>query len=190
MGAILTIVIHLVIVAVLLLARNEVIVPPTPLSVNIFSDTPKQEREEPRPPRPVLPEIAKLHVPQPEVVLNDPVPPQTINASVAPPPPSQVVSNEPPAPSEPRFDADYLNNPKPQYPKMSAARREQGVVMLRVYVLPSGLPDTVELKRSSGSVRLDEAALATVRQWRFVPARRGDVPVAAWVLVPVAFSLT
>jgi protein TonB len=47
----------------------------------------------------------------------------------------------------------------------------------------------VQLKASSGSQRLDTAALETVRQWKFVPARRGDTPVEAWVLVPITFSL-
>jgi len=28
-----------------------------------------------------------------------------------------------------------------------------------------------------------------VKQWRFVPARRGKTPISAWVLVPISFSL-
>ena len=38
-------------------------------------------------------------------------------------------------------------------------------------------------------VRLDQAALDAVRQWRFVPARQGEQAVAAWVLVPIQFAL-
>jgi protein TonB len=189
LGAILTIAIHAVVIAVLLLARNQVTAPATPLAVSVLSDAPKQQKEVLRTSRPVLPEVAKVHVPQPEILRDDPAPSQAIVASVAPPPPSNATVAAPPAPSQPRFDADYLNNPKPHYPPLSRRLREEGVVMLRVYVLPSGLPDTVELKRSSGSARLDEVALSTVRQWRFVPARSGDVAVAAWVLVPIAFSL-
>ena len=34
-----------------------------------------------------------------------------------------------------------------------------------------------------------DAAAATVRQWRFVPARRGDEPISATVLVPIVFRL-
>jgi protein TonB len=52
-----------------------------------------------------------------------------------------------------------------------------------------GLPRHIEIRTSSGSGRLDEAALEAVRRWKFVPARRGDEAVEAWVLVPVAFSL-
>jgi len=36
---------------------------------------------------------------------------------------------------------------------------------------------------------LDHAARDTVRGWRFAPARRGDVPVPAWVLIPISFRL-
>ena len=32
-------------------------------------------------------------------------------------------------------------------------------------------------------------AIDTVKRWRFVPARQGDRAVAAWVLVPITFSL-
>jgi protein TonB len=188
-GAILTIAIHAIVIAMLLFARDQITTPASPLAVTIFSDAPKQEKEVLRTPRPVLPEVAKIHVPQPEILLADSAPSQAITASVAPPPPSNATAAAPPAPSQPRFDADYLNNPKPHYPPLSKRLREEGVVMLRVYVLPSGLPDTVELKRSSGSARLDDVALSTVRQWRFIPARSGDVAVAAWVLVPIAFSL-
>jgi protein TonB len=47
----------------------------------------------------------------------------------------------------------------------------------------------VELRESSGHPRLDDAAAAAVRRWRFVPARRGEQPVGAWVLVPISFNL-
>ncbi|MND04249.1 Gram-negative bacterial tonB protein [compost metagenome] len=56
-------------------------------------------------------------------------------------------------------------------------------------VRPDGTPGNVELRRSSGSQRLDDAALEAVRKWRFVPARQGSTPVTAAVLVPIVFSL-
>jgi protein TonB len=66
---------------------------------------------------------------------------------------------------------------------------EEGKVVLRVFVNEEGLPAKVELRTPSGFSRLDSVALETVRQWKFVPARRGDQAVAAWVLVPISFSL-
>jgi protein TonB len=47
----------------------------------------------------------------------------------------------------------------------------------------------VQVRDSSGHPRLDEAARRAVQTWRFVPAKRGEEPVAAWVLVPVSFRL-
>jgi protein TonB len=58
-----------------------------------------------------------------------------------------------------------------------------------VFVTANGAAEVVELRTSSGSSRLDQAAIETVKRWRFVPARQGDQAVAAWVLVPIAFSL-
>ena len=44
--------------------------------------------------------------------------------------------------------------------------------------------------QGSGHAALDEAALAAVRVWRFVPAMRGGFPVAAVAEVPIRFTLT
>jgi len=66
---------------------------------------------------------------------------------------------------------------------------EEGKVILRVSVTPQGLAESVEIKTSSGSTRLDEAAQKTVRNWKFIPAKRGDNAVQSWVLVPIIFKL-
>lgn len=90
----------------------------------------------------------------------------------------------------PLFDAAYLNNPRPPYPEAAVRRGVTGVVMLRVLVGAHGRAESVELEQSSGSRLLDESALVTVRNaWRFVPARRDGVAVAATVIVPVRFEL-
>ena len=97
-----------------------------------------------------------------------------------------------PAPSEvvaPRFDADYLENPAPIYPSLSKRMGETGKVVLRVHVDVKGNAIALEIRASSGSQRLDTAAVEAVRRWRFVPAKLGDKPVEAWVLVPINFSL-
>lgn len=94
-----------------------------------------------------------------------------------------------PALESARFDADYLNNPAPAYPVFSRRNREQGTVLLNVRVSAQGQAEQVQIKRSSGFSRLDEAALAAVQQWRFVPARRGEATVAASVVVPITFRL-
>jgi protein TonB len=87
------------------------------------------------------------------------------------------------------FDADYLRNPKPPYPPLSRRIREEGRVVLRVRVTAEGSAGDVEVRTSSGSSRLDESALRTVRRWKFIPARHGRAPVQSWVLVPIIFKL-
>lgn len=93
------------------------------------------------------------------------------------------------APSVPRFDADYLNNPSPAYPPLSRRLREEGKVMLRVFVEASGAAGTVEIRTSSGFERLDKSAISAVSRWKFVPAKQGAEAVGAWVVVPIIFSL-
>lgn len=86
--------------------------------------------------------------------------------------------------------AGYLNNPAPAYPPAAARRHQEGTAQLRVHVMPNGRPDTVEIASSSGSPALDEAALAAVRQWTFIPAKRGDTAIDGWVTVPLEFKLS
>jgi len=83
----------------------------------------------------------------------------------------------------------YLNNPKPNYPGIARSRHWEGLVMLRVYVTPDGRSGSVNVSRSSGHEVLDDAALAAVRNWRFIPGKRGDTPIASWVTVPIQFQL-
>ncbi|MBX9849339.1 MAG: energy transducer TonB [Rhodocyclaceae bacterium] len=80
-------------------------------------------------------------------------------------------------------------NPAPDYPKVSRALGEQGRVVLKVFVNKSGEASQVSLDQSSGYPRLDEAALAAVQKWRFVPAQRNGALVAAWVYVPLVFTI-
>lgn len=111
-------------------------------------------------------------------------------ARLRPDPAPALASAAPQAPViAPRFDAAYLRNPAPAYPRASRRLGEQGRVILRVCVEPDGRPSALEVHQSSGSARLDEAALKAVRQWSFVAARRGNENVTAWVLVPMDFRL-
>jgi len=89
----------------------------------------------------------------------------------------------------PDYQADYLDNPPPAYPRLSRRLREEGEVTLRVQVTPEGRPAQVLITGSSGSRRLDQAAQTAVEGWRFAPARQGARSVEAWVEVPIVFRL-
>lgn len=105
-------------------------------------------------------------------------------------PAAQVASAAPVAGfSAARFDAAYLNNPKPHYPAISRRLGEEGKVLLRVKVAPDGAATEVDLEKSSSFERLDEAARQVVTRWRFVPAKRGDQAIETSVIVPVVFRL-
>ena len=83
----------------------------------------------------------------------------------------------------------YLNNPKPLYPQEARQRGVQGEVTLRVEVLASGRVGQIEIRRSSGHESLDQSALATVKKWQFVPAKKGKESIPLWVNIPITFRI-
>ena len=87
------------------------------------------------------------------------------------------------------FNAAYLRNAPPRYPLIARRNGVEGTVRLKVLVTRDGRAAQLELDKSSGSSALDNAALEAVKNWQFVPARRGQEPVESWVLVPVVFKL-
>lgn len=196
--------------------KQEPVTPPQPIMVQWIGDTqtqqapakpPVQQPQQPvekavskpkTPPKPVkkpnllstasnAPAAIAAPEPTPEPPRTEPAP----AATTAPPAPSSASTSEAAsAPMTlPNLNADYLNNPAPAYPSASRQLGEQGKVLLRVLVNADGGVEQVTLRKSSGYDRLDQAAQETVQKWRFVPARRGEQVVSAWVVVPVSFSL-
>ncbi|QWA11324.1 energy transducer TonB [Sodalis ligni] len=161
---------------------------------------------EPEPPSPVQQvaqpkpvEVGKTAA-KPVKRLHKPAPQKTAPAPPAPPAPvkesataaaSRVPDQTPrvPAVTQPVFDAAYLNNPPPDYPRLARRAHQQGTVMLNVLVTVGGGAGEVNIAQSSGSDALDDAARQAVKRWRFIPAKRGGEPVAGWVRVPVVFRL-
>ena len=129
--------------------------------------------------------------PAPQVVAAaKPIQPQrpaaaTATASVAP----KVAARAAGAGERTLAKPNYLRNPPPKYPAESRKLREEGLVLLKVSVTANGRAADVQLQRSSGFARLDDAALKAVRGWEFNPARAGGTPVACAVEVPVRFGL-
>ncbi len=105
-------------------------------------------------------------------------------ASTAPLP----VANAPLTTELPSTNARYLHNPEPPYPPISGRLGEHGTVLIRVLVSDTGLAQDAQVKTSSGFFRLDNAALSTVRDWRFVPGKRAGVPQTMWFTVPITFA--
>jgi protein TonB len=183
---------------VLSLFQMKLIAVPAPMAVLSVSLLTPAEVIKPKPkivpPRPKPIERRPTPVQQPTQLAAAVDSPAPVAATVPPAPtiaaaPAPAASAPAAVPSQPRFDADYLDNPKPPYPAISRRLSEQGRVVLRVHVDADGRAADVQLHVSSGSSRLDQSALDTVRRWKFAPAKLGKEPIAAWVLVPIAFTL-
>lgn len=167
-----------------------------PIMVGLVTLAPP-EPPKPEPPPPPRPRQIKPK-PQPQMIaaqtpapapMAAPLPDPVIVEEPPPPPPSEPEPEPAPPVTAPNFIAAYLDNPAPRYPESSRRLGESGTVMLRVQVNVQGRPDSVEVHKSCGYARLDRAAVEAVRKWKFVPAKQGDVPIEAFVLVPLKFEL-
>jgi len=180
--------------------------PPPPVAT---PPKPLPQAEAPKPPprlaapkpldHPVVapPPVSMAGIPQTDEGTLPPAPPgdpQPIIAAA----PTPVVTAAPaptPAPAPPppvvaaKEGANYLKNPRPAYPRVAKREGWQGVVKLRVRVLPTGRAEAVNVESSSGRSILDDAAIEAVKEWTFVPATQGGQPVAGWVTVPIDFRL-
>jgi protein TonB len=114
---------------------------------------------------------------------------------VAAPPAPMVSAPAPPAPPPapkviPASAVQFAEAPTVVYPRQSRRNGEAGRVLVRAYVdTNGGLPRTVQINKSSGFARLDEAALAAVQKARFKPYTEGGQPLEGWALVPIDFEL-
>ncbi|MCF5825459.1 energy transducer TonB [Pseudomonas syringae] len=185
-------------------------VPPAPPPAAQPTPPPPEPVQQPEPPAPAPPqksapaEPKPVEQPKPKAHPRPaPAPAKTLAKPAEPAPSSTPTTSAPtptlapskPAPAAaqpttaPIGRAGYLNNPPPVYPPAAARRHQEGTTLLRVHVLPNGRADQVQVQQTSGVPALDEAAQAAVRQWTFIPAKRGDTPVEGWVNVPMAFKL-
>jgi len=168
---------------------------PEVLEFALLEPTAQLEKVEPRPypapaqPSQVAPAPPTATQPEPRAQPVTAVPTTSAGSEAAPQTIAIPVPAMADAESLPVFDAAYLRNAIPPYPALSRRLREEGRVMLRVRVNPQGLPMSVAVHASSGFKRLDSAAREAVEGWRFVPARRGSMPIEAAVLVPLVFHL-
>ncbi len=156
------------------------------------------------PPRPLPPPPSVKMTPPPSLdvpllALEQAASPSPTMAQVLPPapPPAPVASTEAtpaPAPSLaprtiPPSAVQYLVPPAPVYSRVSARMRESGKALVRVYIDEAGLPRNVQIATSTGFARLDDAAVAAVRNCRFKPYNENGAAVAGWAAIPIEFEL-
>lgn len=175
------------------------IAPPDKETIYIH-DPPKPKPAEPEPVPIVKPQTIRATVPtlsnppkpQPmpdqEVIVpdgTDYVPPTRTDPM---PDIGQTLPNPDPLPST---RLEYASAPAPTYPREALLNGIQGTVVLKVLVDVDGKPLSVEIERSSGNRRLDDAARRQVlRKWMFRPAIRDGQAVQVYGIVPVNFTLS
>ncbi len=192
----------------LLMQAAELVVPAQMLSQFVDPPAPVVEPApvQPHPPAPAEPKKAQAKAPtfpqaQPLAIadpLSSPNAPtnavtpslQVAPTAVAPTiPAAPTAPPSPPAVQLPTSDADYLQNVRPPYPPMSKRLNEQGKTTVRVLIGVDGSPQRAEIVQSSNFERLDQAAVATVMRWRYVPGKRDGVAEAMWFNVPINWVL-
>ena len=147
--------------------------------------------------------------PTPEPLPEEPAPPKTeeilttnqseeVAAPQPTPEPKRVEKKPTPQRPKPVAAAKTANVPQPvvihntppAYPETARRAGWEGRVTVRVEVSADGLPLRVALEKSSGYGVLDQAALRTVKNWRFQPRKVGGVAMTGTVDVPVNFTLS
>ncbi len=124
----------------------------------------------------------------------DPGPPQIIgvDAALNPPAISGPISADPmPAPVITGAAVDPRHPlTQPPYPPAAIRGNEEGALNLSILVGTDGRVRDVKVAESSGSSRLDQAAMNEARShWRLRPAMRDGVPFEQWLTLRVVFHL-
>jgi protein TonB len=134
----------------------------------------------PPPPVHVQPPPTVALPPPPQIAIATP-PPQVVAPPTRVPPP--VVP-----PTEPKTIA--RTHTTPPYPALSQRMGEQGITSLTCDIGIDGKPTACTVTKSSGSQRLDEAALSYVKDhYTWEPATRDGKPVPGKVQLEVVWDL-
>ncbi len=139
----------------------------------------------PPPPEPQIVPVTTPTIEPPLITLTEDAAARTrspLPSLRTPPPPA-------PAPPAPRVitDVAYVEAPQPRYPPESKRSGEEGLVVLRVLINELGRAARVEVERSSGHLRLDEAARLAVQRALFRPYVENGVARMALATIPIEF---
>jgi protein TonB len=142
-------------------------------------------------PSPILPATPPVELPPPRDEFRDLLrPPATPRPALSPlPDPSEAARLASLAVAYVEAVAIDERNQPPAYPPRARRLGQHGIVWVSLDVDETGRVTAARIETSSGHALLDEAALAALREWCYRPARRGGVPVATTIRVPVEFRL-
>jgi periplasmic protein TonB len=184
----LVVLLHVVLIYALVnaLARRTIEVVHAPIETKIIEEVKPPPQEPPPPPPPEFKPPPPAFVPPPEVHIETPPPPQntaiTAVTPVAPPPKAAPVRVLP--------RVDVAHSQQPEYPPDSRRAGEEGSLILQVLVDPNGRVLDSKLEQSSGSERLDQAALQGVKtSYRFIPGTVDGKPQEMWYTFKFTWKL-
>jgi len=150
----------------------------------VIIDSPPAEQSEPVPvvkpdleSPPIETPPMENTIPEPEIATEE-VAPAAITAETSPAPPIGETA-----------DMKVNRRVDPVYPAASRREGEEGTGLFRVLVDERGRPIEVQVLKTSGFPRLDEAAMTAIRKWTFSPAMQSGAAVKSWTRVSVAFRL-
>jgi protein TonB len=150
----------------------------------VIIDSPPEQQHEPVPI--VKPDLETPSVETPP--LEDTVP--EIEVPVDEPAPNAITAETSPSPPVAETANMKVNHRvDPVYPASSRRAGEQGTGLFRVLVDQKGRPQDVQVMKSTGFPKLDQAALEAIRKWAFSPAMQNGQAVQSWTRVQVAFQL-
>ena len=165
------------------------LIPSEPTPAQKAPDLPMKTVPVTKPALPVVPALDPVAV-APSVAVAAPLP-AAPNAPSSPATVSATAAVAATAPAVPKTvsGVEYIQPPQPEYPPLSRRMGEQGKVILRVLVNDKGRAEHIELQRSSGVARLDEAARNAVARAVFKPYLEDGKAIAVYVIVPIGFQL-
>jgi len=161
-----------------------------PLETTIAQDV--KQRELPPPPPPPKMERPPVEVPPPDVVISVPVETQTTaitntttkHVEAPPPPVHQAVI------TAASLDLKHSPSTDDYYPPTSQRMNEQGTAIIKLCAAADGsVAGQPILQKSSGSSRLDEAAIKWGVHVRMKPATSDGKPIGGCVPLKVTFVL-
>lgn len=83
-----------------------------------------------------------------------------------------------------------LSKVEPTYPEGARKAGLEGTAVVRIQILANGLPGDVSINTTSGHDMLDEAAIAAVRKWQFIPAKSQESgAIMCYTNIPISFRL-
>jgi len=182
---------------------REAVADAAPMFVSLVAPPTPPKVTPPPPPPPPTPPVRRTITPEPRLIAAAPSPaPKSFVVAQpppepAPPEPAPVVAAAPVAPPAPpppprnlsASALQYLEPLQVEYPRLSKRLGEAGVVMLRVFIDEAGRVRDVQVSRTSGHPRLDDAAMAAVQKARFKPPTENGQAVSGYAQVPVDFQL-